>query len=149
MALRVLALIVFTATVSGCGSSPEPGDATFRSRVQAVCRDLARAGSLPSGRKPSDAQMRQFARTWQESSDRLSRFQPPADETKSFDAMVDGFHDAAFAIRVLVRSNDESVLGAAAAIAVAGDRATRAARRLSLSDCVLFPELPESLRPQP
>jgi hypothetical protein len=61
--------------------------------------------------------------------------------------MVARLRDAAKALDLLGRLHDENVVAAVAAIGVAGDRASRAARRLDLPHCVFLPQLPPKLRP--
>jgi hypothetical protein len=147
MAFRLLAAssTLLTLLLTGCGSSGT--DSAFQGKAEAVCRDMAAAGSLPRGRKPTDREIRRFARSWRRGVDRLARLHPRADQARRFHAMVKAFRDTTKAIDLLGRLDDESVLAAVAAIAVSGDRVSRAARGLGLSDCVLFPELPASLRP--
>jgi hypothetical protein len=141
----VLTLLLLAPALAGCGSSDT--GRSFRSRAEAACQDMKRSGALRSGRKPSDADIRALARSWQRSIARLSRLQPPRTQAKDFQTMVDGLRDAAKALDLLGRLHDENVLAAVAAIGVAGDRATRAARRLDLAGCIFFPQLPPKLRP--
>ncbi len=148
MSFRLLAgssTLLTLLLLTGCGSSG--GGAAFRGKAEAVCREMAAARSLPGGREPTDLEFRRFASSWQRGVGRLARLHAPADQARDFQAMVKAFRNTTRAIDLVGKLDDESVLGAVAAIAVSGDRVSRAARGLGLADCVLCPELPDSLRP--
>jgi hypothetical protein len=144
--LLIVPSTLLTLFLAGCGSSG--ADSVFQGKAEAVCREMAAAGSLPGGRKPTDLEFSRFVLSWQRGVDRLTRLHPPADQARDFQRMVVAFRDGTKAIDLLAKLDDESVLGAVAAIAVSGDRASRAARGLGLSACILFPDLPEGLRPR-
>jgi hypothetical protein len=112
-------------------------------RAADACAPLARAvastATLPRTEAGRDAVLRDAIRDLETALDGLRALDVPAGDRASFRAMVRHYRTMTRAARELVASEDESVLAAAAAMIVEGQRASRLARRIGLPRCALFP----------
>ena len=114
----------------------------FVSAAEAICKSMEQdAATLSGGATPTDEDFKLLLTRWRAGFDRLDALEPPPEREADVEKMLAGYRSMAKAFDAMVLSEDESVLAAAVAAAVYGQRGTRAARDASLDACALFPEI--------
>jgi hypothetical protein len=83
--------------------------------------------------------MLELVRRWRAALDELDGLEAPADIRPEVARMLGAYRNTTRALEALVTIDDETVLAAAAGIAVFGQRASRSARDAGLDACAFFP----------
>ena len=158
MSGRALALLAVGLVAAACGgqdpgaegppastSAPPlaaPPPSGFIASAESICASMDDAASaVTGGSKPTDDEALELVRTWRAALDELETIDPPVDVRPDVARMIAAYRNTARALETLVTVNDETVLAAAAGIAVFGQRGSRAAREAGLDRCAFFPAI--------
>lgn len=129
-----------TATTDPTETTARPSS-SFVSQAEAICRQMQRDAAPLSSAKPTDERIAELVVSWRSSVKRLRALEPPQERRRQFEQMLAHYRNLIRAIDAMTKAEDETVLAAVAALAVEGQRGSRAARKAGLDDCALFPEI--------
>lgn len=124
----------------------------FSERASMICSAMDNASKklVGGGGKASDREIGQMVRRWRADVARLAKLRPPAGKADAFRIMLENYRLLLTGLTAAKTSNDESVLSDLAAVAVAGTRGSRSARRAGLLSCAFFPDIRQPPRdPEP
>ena len=114
----------------------------FVAAANATCKRMQQdAESVGAGGEPSVEEFRELVDKWLHAIDELDALVPPQDREQQFERMLAHYRNMARAFDAMAEAEDESVLAAVAAVAVEGQRGSRAARKAGLPACAFAPEI--------
>lgn len=132
-----------TRSASGEGATSEDAQLTssrgqFVAAGNRICADMnLRADQLPVN--AGDAKARKTAAILEAGLAELAALEAPREDRAALKSMISHFRRMVRGLRLLVRTDDESVLPIGVAILVEGERGSRIAKRLGLEKCVIVP----------